>query len=391
MITVVGIGADGWEGLPPASRRAITSAEVLLGSSRQLDLVPAGPPGADAAPVTAERVAWPAPLLPALPGLLEDHRDRRVCVLASGDPMFHGIGTTLVRLLGADAVRVLPHPSSVSLACARLGWALDSVAVVSLVGRPVDLLVPHLHPGRRVLVLGGDPVEVSALVGDARVTVLEQLGGPAERVHHDLTAADPLNVLAIECAGGGFALVPGLPDDAYEHDGQLTKREVRAVVLALLAPRPGELLWDVGAGSGSIAVEWSRTHPACRAVAVERDPVRAARITRNAAALGVPGVRVVVGESPAALDLPPPNAVFVGGGLTAPGVVERCLAALRPGGRLVANAVTLESEVVLARCHATLGGALTRLAVGRDTPVGGFTGWRPQMPVTVWSMTKEVR
>ncbi|MEV0676282.1 precorrin-6y C5,15-methyltransferase (decarboxylating) subunit CbiE [Actinosynnema sp. NPDC050436] len=405
MITVVGIGADGWDGLPPASRHAIATAEVLMGGARQLALVPEAPP-LEAPPLDGpatgdrrpagggrvagvERVVWPSPLVPALPGLLEAHRARRVCVLASGDPMFHGIGTTLVRLLGADAVRVLPHPSSVSLACARLGWALDSVAVVSLVGRPAALVVPHLHPGRRVLVLGGAAAEVAALVGDARVTVLEQLGGPAERVHHDVAAADPLHVLAVECADGGFPLVPGLPDDAYEHDGQLTKREVRAVVLALLAPRPGELLWDVGAGSGSIAVEWSRAHPACRAIAVERDPVRAGRIARNAHALGVPGVRVVLGESPAVLDFEPPDAVFVGGGLTADGVVERCLAALRPGGRLVANAVTVESEAVLARWHAALGGSLTRLSVSRDTPVGGFTGWRPQMPVTVWALTKE--
>ncbi|CCH29892.1 bifunctional cobalt-precorrin-7 (C(5))-methyltransferase/cobalt-precorrin-6B (C(15))-methyltransferase [Actinosynnema sp. NPDC047251] len=432
MITVVGIGADGWEGLPPASRHAIASAEVLMGSTRQLDLIPAGSPGESREGEArigesregearegearfgesweresregalgvggvreggAERVVWPSPLVPALPGLMQAHRGRRVCVLASGDPMFHGIGTTLVRLLGADAVRVLPQPSSASLACARLGWALDAVDVVSLVGKPAALLVPHLHPGRRVLVLGGDPTEVAALVGDARITVLEQLGGPAERIHHDVTAADPLNVLAVECAEGGFSLVPGLPDDAYEHDGQLTKREVRAVTLALLAPRPGQVLWDVGAGSGSIAVEWSRAHPACRAIAVERDPVRAERIARNAAALGVPGVRVVLGESPAALDLPQdferPDAVFIGGGLTAPGVVERCLAALRPGGRLVANAVTLESEVVLARWHAAAGGSLTRLSVSRDTPVGGFTGWRPQMPVTIWAVTKE--
>ncbi|WP_433271881.1 precorrin-6y C5,15-methyltransferase (decarboxylating) subunit CbiE [Actinosynnema sp. CS-041913] len=379
MITVVGIGADGWAGLPDASRHEIAAAEVLMGSARQLALVPG----------SFDRVPWPSPLVPALPGLLAAHAGRRVCVLASGDPMFHGIGSTLVRLLGADAVRVVPHPSSVSLACARLGWAVDAVDVVSLVGRPVSLLVPHLHPGRRVLVLGGSPPEVAALAGDARLTVLERLGGPDERVHHDLADADPLHVLAVECGSGGYSLVPGLLDDAYEHDGQLTKREVRAVTLALLAPRPGELLWDVGAGSGSIAVEWSRTHPSCRAIAVERDPVRAERIGRNAGALGVPGVEVVVGESPAALDLAPPDAVFIGGGLTAPGVVERCWDALPPGGRLVANAVTLESEAVLARWYGVLGGSLTRLAVSRDTPVGGFTGWRPHMPVTTWAVTKE--
>lgn len=378
-VTVVGIGADGWDGLSPASRDALAACEVLMGSTRQLDLVPG----------SFERVPWPSPLLPALPGLLARHAGRRVGVLASGDPVFHGIGTTLVRLLGADRVRVVPHPSSASLACARLGWALDEVTVVSLVGKPAALLVPHLHPGRRVLVLGGTPREVARLAPDARITVLEQLGGPRERVHHDLDAADPLHVLALECGRDGASPTPGRPDDTYEHDGQLTKREVRAVTLALLAPRPGELLWDVGAGAGSVAVEWCRTHPACRAIAVEKHPERAARVTRNATALGVPGVRVVVGESPAALDLDPPDAVFVGGGLTAPGVVERCWAALVPGGRLVANAVTLESEAVLARWRARLGGELTRIEVSRAAPIGGFTGWRPQLPVTTWAVTKE--
>ncbi|WP_367129798.1 precorrin-6y C5,15-methyltransferase (decarboxylating) subunit CbiE [Saccharothrix sp. HUAS TT1] len=377
-VTVIGIGADGWAGLPAASRDAVGACEVLMGSARQLDLVPGG----------FERVVWPSPLVPALPGLLERYAGRRVGVLASGDPMFHGIGTTLVRLLGARRVRVVPHPSSVSLACARLGWALDDVEVVSLVGKPAALLVPHLHPGRRVLVLGGDPREVAALAPTARLTVLEQLGGPGERVHHSLDA-DPLHVLAVECGVEGMSLVPGRPDDSYEHDGQLTKREVRAVTLALLAPRPGELLWDVGAGAGSIAVEWCRAHPGCRAVAVEQHAERAARVTRNATALGVPNVQVVVGSSPGALDLEAPDAVFIGGGLTAEGVVERCWDALKPGGRLVANAVTLESEAVLTRWHGELGGDLTRLEVSRATAIGGFTAWRPQLPVTTWVVTKE--
>ncbi|ONI80553.1 cobalamin biosynthesis bifunctional protein CbiET [Saccharothrix sp. ALI-22-I] len=378
-VTVIGIGADGWEGLPHASRHEIASCEVLMGSTRQLDLIPGA----------FERVPWPSPLVPALPGLLARHEGRRVGVLASGDPMFHGIGTTLVRLLGARDVRVVPHPSSVSLACARLGWALDDVDVVSLVGKPASLVVPHLHPGRRVLVLGGDPLEVAALAPDARLTVLEQLGGQGERVHHDLGAADPLHVLAVECGADGASLTPGRPDDMYEHDGQLTKREVRAVTLSLLAPRPGELLWDVGAGAGSIAVEWCRTHPSCRAIAVEQHVERAARITRNATTLGVPNVRVVVGSSPGVLDLEVPDAVFIGGGLTVEGVVERCWDALRPGGRLVANAVTLESEAVLTRWHARLGGDLTRIEISRATAIGGFTGWRPQMPVTAWVVTKE--
>ncbi|GAA3040643.1 precorrin-6y C5,15-methyltransferase (decarboxylating) subunit CbiE [Streptosporangium longisporum] len=397
-VTVVGIGADGWAGLPEAARRELHAAEVLMGGARQLALVPES---------GAERVTWPSPLLPALPGLIASHRGRRICVLASGDPMFHGIGTTLVRLLGADRVRVLPHPSSASLACARLGWALDRVEVVSLVARPAEVLHPAVHDGLRVLVLGADgrtPATVAALLvargyGASSVTVLERLGAAEERVvtgtaaGWSLPAAHDLNVVAVECRAdtGTVALprLPGLPDEAFEHDGQLTKREVRAVTLSRLAPAPGELLWDVGAGAGSIGVEWMRAHPDNRAVAVESHPGRAAAIARNAAALGVPGLEVVTGAAPAALaGLERPDAVFIGGGVTLPGVVEACWEALRPGGRLVANAVTVESEAVLASRHGELGGELVRLAVSRAAPVGGFTGWRPMMPVTIWTCSR---
>ncbi|MGC5014480.1 precorrin-6y C5,15-methyltransferase (decarboxylating) subunit CbiE [Streptosporangium sp. DT93] len=394
LVTVVGIGADGWAGLSRAARWELHAAEVLMGAARQLALVPEP---------SAERVVWPSPLLPALPGLIDAHRGRRVCVLASGDPMFHGIGATLVRLLGADRVRVLPHPSSVSLACARLGWAADRVEVVSLVTRPPEVLHPALHDGRRLLVLSADgrtPAAVAALLvargyGASAMTVLERLGGAEERAVTGTAAgwspaaSHDLNVVAVECRAdaGTVALprLPGLPDEAFEHDGQLTKREVRAVTLSRLAPAPGELLWDVGAGAGSIGVEWMRAHPDNRAVAVESRPGRAAAIARNAAALGVPGLEVVVGAAPAALaGLERPDAVFVGGGVTVPGVVEACWEALRPRGRLVANAVTVESEAVLASWHGELGGELVRLAVSRAAPVGGFTGWRPMMPVTVW-------
>ncbi|MFD9702067.1 precorrin-6y C5,15-methyltransferase (decarboxylating) subunit CbiE [Lentzea sp. NPDC059081] len=374
-VVVVGVGADGWDGLSPAAQRAVAGSKVLMGSQRQLDLVPG----------EFERVAWPSPLVPALPELFGKYRD--VCVLASGDPMFHGIGTTLVRLLGSR-VTVVPHPSSVSLAAARLGWALNDVEVVSLVGRPPDLLRAALSPGRRALVLGGDPEVVAGIAGP--VTVLEQLGGPAERVYEWAGQdADPLCVIAVEYAGEAYSRAPGLPDDAYETDGQLTKREVRAISLSRLAPLPGQLLWDVGAGSGSIAIEWARTHPTCRAIAVEQSAERAERIVRNAAKLGVPGVQVHIGRAPEALEpLEKPDAIFIGGGLTVPGVVQACWDALPSGGRLVVNAVTLESEAVVAQWYARLGGDLVRIAVNRGSAVGGFTGWRPHMPVTTWSVTK---
>lgn len=404
-LTVIGIGADGWPGLTGTATAALSAAEVIFGSARQLALLPAS--------VEADRVPWPSPLVPALPGLLETHRGRRIAVLASGDPMFHGIGATLVRLVGPASVRVIPHPSAASLAAARLGWALAEVDVLSLVGAPVEELHPLVHPGRKILVLSAGaqtPAAVAALLcargyGASMISVLAQLGGPTEEITSgpaaslNLAGIDPLNVVAIALGGSGLSLsepvrdprpvVPGLPDSVYDSDGQLTKREVRAVTLALLGPQPGELLWDVGAGSGSIAVEWMRTHRDCRAVAVESSSERAGRIVRNAAALGVPKLKVVEGRAPGALaGLPAPDAVFIGGGLTRDGIVDAALAALAPGGRLVANAVTLESEAVLAAWYAKLGGELTRIAVNRASPVGGFTGWRAMMPVTIWSVTK---
>ncbi|GGM99506.1 precorrin-6Y C5,15-methyltransferase (decarboxylating) [Actinoplanes campanulatus] len=397
VVTVIGVGAGGWPGLSGTARRTLASADVVFGAARQLDLLPGEV-------VAARRVRWPSPLVPALPGLIGAERGQRVCVLASGDPMFHGIGSTLVRLFGADRIRVVPHPSSVSLAAARLGWDLAAVDVVSLVTAPVETLGRLINPGRRILVLSAGaatPAAVAALLADrghgtASMTVLEQLGGPGERAVTGaadgwaLPEGDPLNIVAVECGDGPeLPIVPGLPDDRYEGDGQLTKREVRAVTLAALAPAPGRLLWDVGAGSGSIGIEWMRAHPSCRAVAIESSAERAATVTANAAALGVPGLRVVHGRAPEALDgLPEPDTIFIGGGLTRDGVLDRCLAALRPGGRLVANAVTVESEAVLAAAYAKLGGELSRITVQRGSPVGGFTGWRSFMPVTIWSVTR---
>ncbi|MFE7333360.1 precorrin-6y C5,15-methyltransferase (decarboxylating) subunit CbiE [Streptomyces griseus] len=398
-VSVVGIGADGWPGLSGTAREALREAEVLIGGARQLDLLPPECAGV--------RVGWPSPLRLAVPRLLAEHRERRIAVLASGDPMFYGIGRALAEELGPEGLRVLPHPSSVSYACARLGWPLEDTEVVTLVGRPAARLAASLYEGRRLLVLSADastPATVAALLtahgfGPSRLRVLEQLGGEAEAYVDGVAETwahvpgDRLNVIAVECRASADALrlgtVPGLPDEAYEHDGQLTKRHIRAATLGALAPAPGELLWDVGGGSGSIAIEWLRAHPSCRAVSVERDPVRAERITRNADRLGVPGLRVVTGPAPSALtELEAPDAVFIGGGLTAPGLLDACWAALRPGGRLVANTVTLESEALLAARHKEFGGELVRLAVAHAVPVGGFTGWRQAMPVTQWSVSK---
>ncbi|SFD77079.1 precorrin-6Y C5,15-methyltransferase (decarboxylating) [Actinopolyspora alba] len=402
-VLVVGIGADGWPGLSPTARQAITEADVLLGSRRQLDLVPE-PSG--------RRVAWPSPLLPALPGLFAEYADSAVCVLASGDPMFHGIGATLARLLGPERLDVIPRPSSVSLACSRLGWPSQETEVVNLVGRAVENVLAALDPGGRLLVLSSDgttPGKVAELLtehgfGPSELTVLQNLGSAHER-HRTTTAAElrqntePLNVLAVRCRTDEetqlsferfrTAGAPGLPDEAFEHDGQLTKRDVRVTTLARLGPFPGGLLWDVGAGAGSVAVEWMRAAPSCRAIAIERGSERAERIARNAARLGVPELSVVAGTAPEALrGLERPDAVFVGGGVTAPDVLRTCMEALAPGGRLVVNAVTMESESIVSDWYSRLGGELVRIGIEQAAPIGGFTAWRPAMRVTQWAVTK---
>ncbi len=389
-ITVVGIGADGH--LPPASRALVGNAEVLLGGERHLDLVPAVP--------GQVRRPWPRPLS-ALPGVLKEHRGRSIVALASGDPLVSGIGTTLIRLLGPDAVDVVPAVSSVSLARARMGWSAEESAVVTLVGRDVDALRRELAPGRRLLVLSSDestPAAVAALLeesgfGATTIHVLGDLGSGAETHAVHPCPVPRLHVLALEVAGDGFATwATGLPDDAFEHDGQLTKRDVRASALARLAPRPGDRLWDVGAGAGSVAIEWLRAHPLTTATAVEADEERAARIGRNASRLGVPRLEVVTGRAPDALaGLPTPDAVFVGGGATADGLLGLCRDALAPGGRLVAHGVTLETERLLVDAFGAHGGELTRLCVEHVTPLGGrFTGWTPARAVVQWAWTKPI-
>ena len=395
-LTVVGIGADGWPGVPEPLRQRVLAAEVVLGGARHLELLP---------PVEGQlREPWPSPLGERLPALLERYDDRTVVALASGDPLVSGIASTLVDLVGADRVDVQPAVSSVALARARMGWAEESTALVSLVGRDPHLVLRQLAPGRRVLVLSSDestPAAVAALLkvhgyGPSRLTVLGDLGSAAEsRVSATAEEwnerAPRLNVMAIEVVetapGSSTASwAPGLPDSSYEHDGQLTKRDVRAAALARLAPRPGQLLWDVGAGAGSVAIEWMRAHPTCRAFAVESDPERSARIGLNAAALGVPTLQVVNGTAPEALaDLAAPEAVFIGGGATKQGVIEACLAALGPGGRLVVHGVTLETESLLARLYGEHGGELTRISVEQAGPIGSFTGWSPARAVTQWA------
>ncbi|ODA68259.1 Precorrin-6Y C(5,15)-methyltransferase [decarboxylating] [Methyloligella halotolerans] len=396
-LSIVGIGEDGIEGLSPIARRLIEDANLVVGGRRHLDL-------ADTL-IRGDRLSWPSPIDGAYADILA-RRGEAVVVLASGDPFHFGIGKQLAALVDPDEIACVPQPSAFSLAAARMGWALQDVTTLSLHGRPLDRIIPALQPGARVLALTWDettPAKLADLLkaremGQSRITVLERLGGPKERARaalaesFDLDDIDPLNIVAVEVvaeAGAPFiGLAPGLDDALFESDGQLTKREVRAVTLSSLAPRRGELLWDIGLGSGSVAIEWLLRDPAMRAIGFEEDPERAARAARNAASLGVSQLEIVQGKAPKALEgLPPPDAVFVGGGLS-DGVLDAVWSALKPGGRLVANAVTLEGERTLFDGFETHGGSLSRIDIARLDQVGRLHGWRPAMPITHWRVAK---
>jgi precorrin-6Y C5,15-methyltransferase (decarboxylating) len=395
-LTVVGIGEDGFKGLGKNARHALMQAQQVFGSSRQLDLLPPC--------IQAQRTLWPSPF--SLHAVLEQ-RGSPVCVIGSGDPMLYGVGVSLSRQVPIDEMRVIPSPSSYSIAAARLGWALQDVVTLSVVARPLAALNAQLHHGLRLLVLSNDgssPAAIAALLrergfGPSHLHVLEHLGGPSERRvdgiasdwnHPDIAA---LNLVAIDCRAepGTLRLSPlgGLPDDAFRHDGQLTKRDVRAITLARLAPTPGELLWDVGAGCGSIGIEWMRAHPTCRALAIEADESRQQMIEFNRDALGVPGLQLVRGRAPDALaGLEQPDAIFIGGGVTRSGVLDTCWEHLRPGGRLVANAVTLQSEAMLVNWRETHGGELTRIHIAHSKPLGKFDTWRQALPITLLEVVK---
>jgi precorrin-6Y C5,15-methyltransferase (decarboxylating) len=401
-LSIVGIGEDGVDGLSPVARQLIQSAELVVGGKRHLGLAHGL--------ISGLRLAWPSPIDAALPEI-EKHRGRPVVVLASGDPFHYGVGDLLLRTIPAHETLCLPQSSAFSLAAARLGWSLQDVALVSLHGRALEGIVRHLQPAGRILALSWDGKTPAALaklladrgLGDSTLTVLEAMGGPRERVRRataagfDLADVAPLNLVALEVVASEAAtvvgLAPGLDDALFEHDGQLTKREVRAVTLSALAPRHGELLWDVGLGAGSVAIEWLLRHPSLRAIGIEDRSERAARAASNAAALGTPDLVIVQKRAPQAFDgLPAPDAVFLGGGLGDPGVFDAIWSALKSGGRLVANAVSLKSEARLIELFERHGGELVRLSVdragGAGKPGSGVFVWRPAAPIVQWRVRK---
>lgn len=392
-LSIVGIGEDGLQGLSAIALSLINQATILVGGDRHLAMLP---------PDERQRIAWKSPISAAIEEIIQ-HQGELVCVLASGDPLCYGIGATLTRQIPISEITIIPAPSAFSLACARLGWSLTEVETLSLCGRPPALLQSYIYPGAKLLILS-EGKETSAIVAEiltkrgysgSKIIVLERMGGIHERMIEGVagswseTEIAPLNAIAINCiADAGttpLSRIPGLPDNAFHHDGQLTKREVRAVTLSTLAPLPGELLWDVGAGCGSISIEWMRSHPRCRAIAIEQNSSRLSYIADNATALGTPNLQIIAGKAPDILkDLPAPDAIFIGGGVTAEGLFDVCWQALRTGGRLVANVVTIEGEQILFEWYKKVGGNFSRITIHRAEPIGKFLGWRAMAPVTQW-------
>jgi precorrin-6Y C5,15-methyltransferase (decarboxylating) len=349
-----------------------------------------------------EKISWKSPFTTSITEIIS-RRGQAVCILASGDPLCYGVGTTILKDINISEITIIPAPSAFSLACSRLGWSLTDVETLSLCGRPVSLLQSYIYPGAKLLILSegkNTPAHVAEILinrgyGNSQITVLEKMGNIEETIITDIATnwqeenIALLNTIAVECIADrgivGLSRFPGLPDDAFHHDGQLTKREVRAVTLSSLAPLPGELLWDVGAGCGSISIEWMRSDRRCCAIAIEQNSTRLNYIADNATALGTPNLQIIAGKALEVIpNLPAPNAIFIGGGVTASEILENCWDVLLPGGRMVVNVVTLAGEQRLYQWYEKVGGNFTRIAIQRAEPIGKFLGWKSMSPVTQW-------
>ncbi len=394
-LTIIGMGEDGRDGLSPAADRLLTQARFIIGGARHLSLL---------GPTEALTMVWPSPFENGIKEILA-RRGTQVCVLASGDPFLYGVGSVLSAHVPADEMICLPAPSSLSLAASRLGWALQECDIVSLHGRPFERIIPHLRPKAKLLVISWDektPEKVAQLLrarrlGRSWMVVLEALGGPREKISEfcaeafEARSIDPLNLVAVEIEAEPHTpyipLTPGLPDEWFESDGQITKREIRALTLSALAPWPGARLWDIGAGSGSIGIEWMLAHKRNRAVAVEAREDRAARIARNAAALGTPDLAIMIGRAPDIFSqLPEPDAIFIGGGGGT--VIDAAYKILASGRILVVNAVTLETQSFVAERHAQYGGRLIMIDIAQADALGGFRAWQKARPIVQWVVTK---
>jgi precorrin-6Y C5,15-methyltransferase (decarboxylating) len=394
-LSIIGIGEDGLVGLSPLAISILNQAQIIFGGERHLFMLPPDD--------NREKIPWKSPFQTSISDIIS-RRGQAVCILASGDPLCYGVGTNILKDINISEITIIPAPSAFSLASSRLGWSLTEVETLSLCGRPVSLLQSYIYPGAKLLILSEGkhtPANVAEILisrgyGNSQITVLEKMGNTNERIITDIATnwqeknIAPLNTIAVECIADkgivGLSRFPGLPDSAFHHDGQLTKREVRAVTLSSLAPYPGELLWDVGAGCGSISIEWLRSDRRCRAIAIEQNASRINYIADNAAALGTPNLQIIPGKSTEVIEnLPPPNAIFIGGGVTEPEILENCWNALLPGGRMVVNVVTLEGELILYQWYEKVGGNFTRIAIQRAEPIGSrFLGWKAMSPVTQW-------
>ncbi|CDN15126.1 MAG: bifunctional cobalt-precorrin-7 (C(5))-methyltransferase/cobalt-precorrin-6B (C(15))-methyltransferase [Richelia sp.] len=397
-LSVVGIGEDGLSSLTPIALSLVNQAEVLVGGERHLGILPVND--------VRSKIPWGSPIRETVAKIM-NLRGTSVCVLASGDPMCYGIGVTLRRSIPIEEMTIVPTSGAFSLACARLGWSFTEVNTLSLCGRPVELLSVHLYHDAKLLILSADkrtPSQVAAFLqtsgyGKSKLTILEHMGGNQERIIAGIASSwqnqkiADLNTIAVECiADSGvvsLSRLSGLPDDAYHHDGQLTKKEIRAITLAALAPLPGQLLWDIGAGCGSIGIEWMRSHPRCQALAIEKHPSRLKYIADNAASLGTPYLNIISGKAPEILDnLPTPDVIFIGGGVTNEGLLETCWQTLPTSGRLVTNVVTVEGEMKIFDWYKKFGGNLTRVAIQRAETIGNFWGWKAMVPITQWVVVK---
>ncbi|NET73319.1 MAG: precorrin-6y C5,15-methyltransferase (decarboxylating) subunit CbiE [Sphaerospermopsis sp. SIO1G2] len=395
-LSIIGIGEDGIDGLSKIAVSVLNQAQIIFGGERHLTML--------SPEDTREKISWQSPFQSSIQEIINlRHQGKLVCILASGDPMFYGVGATIIKHIPINEITIIPSPSAFSLACSRLGWNFLEVETLSLCGRPVSILQTYLYPGAKLLILSANQ-ETPKIVaerltqdgyGNSKITVLEKMGGMNERILTDVAQnlniqeIAALNTIAVECVADleivRFSRFPGLPDSAFHHDGQLTKREVRAVTLSALAPCPGELLWDIGAGCGSIAIEWMRSHVRCRAIAIEKNHKRINYINDNAAVLGTPNLQVIIGKSTEVIhNLPTPDAIFIGGGVTAPGLFEQCWNVLKIGGRMVANVVTLEGEQILFNWYEQVGGNFSRISIQRAEPIGKFLGWKGMSQITQW-------